>query len=414
MRLYPAPPVRGAIPLVLSLVMGSAVAARGAQTPPDSSVFQIQSGSRLVVKTGKAGLFGFAGHTHVIHARDVSGDLVYHPGKPASSLRLKVSVDSLEVLTPPDTAEIRQVTEAMRTEVLHPSRYPEMVFAADSLLAKTGKMDMKLAVTMEGKTRKVPVTADVTIGSDTIRATGTFTAKQSDFGIKPFSGGPAGTVKVADKVTFCFDLVAVRGRAEAGGGPRADGGRHHRPGMCRPRQAGRRHRARTHVACLLLAHPVIAGHIGPWNSSSSSAAALGERYRVERELGHGGMAVVFLAQDLKHHRPVAIKLLKPELSAAIGSDRFLREIEIAATLQHPHILPLFDSGNAGGLLYYVMPFVEGESLRQRLAREPQLPLDAALQHHPRGRQRAGSTPTSTASSTGTSSRRTSCCRTARP
>ena len=109
------------------------------------------------------------------------------------------------------------------------------------------------------------------------------------------------------------------------------------------------------------------------------AAALGDRYRVERELGHGGMAVVFLAEDLKHHRRVAIKLLKPELSAILGSERFLREIEIAATLQHPHILPLYDSGEAGGLLYYVMPFVEGESLRQRLAREQQLPLDAALQ-----------------------------------
>ena len=108
-------------------------------------------------------------------------------------------------------------------------------------------------------------------------------------------------------------------------------------------------------------------------------AALGDRYRVERELGHGGMAVVFLAEDLKHHRRVAIKLLKPELSAILGSERFLREIEIAATLQHPHILPLYDSGQAGGLLYYVMPFVEGESLRQRLAREQQLPLDAALQ-----------------------------------
>jgi len=109
------------------------------------------------------------------------------------------------------------------------------------------------------------------------------------------------------------------------------------------------------------------------------AAALGDRYRVERELGQGGMAVVFLAEDLKHRRRVAIKLLKPELSAALGSERFLREIEIAATLQHPHILPLFDSGDANGLLYYVMPFVEGESLRQRLAREQQLPLDAALQ-----------------------------------
>jgi len=107
--------------------------------------------------------------------------------------------------------------------------------------------------------------------------------------------------------------------------------------------------------------------------------ALGERYRVERELGHGGMAVVYLAEDLKHRRRVAIKLLKPELSAALGSERFLREIEIAATLQHPHILPLYDSGQAEGLLYYVMPFAEGESLRQRLGREQQLSLDAALQ-----------------------------------
>ena len=108
-------------------------------------------------------------------------------------------------------------------------------------------------------------------------------------------------------------------------------------------------------------------------------AAVGDRYRVERELGHGGMAVVFLAHDLKHQRRVAIKLLKPEISAALGSERFLREIAIAATLQHPHILPLYDSGEAGGLVYYVMPFVEGESLRQRLARESQLPLDTALQ-----------------------------------
>src|ERR1051326_1168171 len=109
------------------------------------------------------------------------------------------------------------------------------------------------------------------------------------------------------------------------------------------------------------------------------AAALGDRYRVDRELGQGGMAVVFLAEDLKHHRRVAIKLLKPELSAVIGSERFPREIEIAATLQHPHILPLYDSGQAAGLLYYVMPFVEGESLRQRISRETQLPFDTALQ-----------------------------------
>jgi serine/threonine-protein kinase len=106
--------------------------------------------------------------------------------------------------------------------------------------------------------------------------------------------------------------------------------------------------------------------------------ALGQRYRVEHELGQGGMAIVLLAGDLKHHRRVAIKLLKPELSAVLGSERFLREIEIAAPLQHPHILPLYDSGEADGLLYYVMPFVDGESLRQRLAREGPLPIGDAL------------------------------------
>src|SRR5437016_8835138 len=90
------------------------------------------------------------------------------------------------------------------------------------------------------------------------------------------------------------------------------------------------------------------------------------------------MATVFLAEDVKHHRPVAIKVLHAELAAALGVERFLREIEIAARLQHPHILPLYDSGSVAGLLYYVMPFVEGESLRDRLTREKQLPLEDAL------------------------------------
>jgi polyisoprenoid-binding protein YceI len=181
-----------------------------AQSPPDSVVYRLDPTSRLVVKTGKAGLFGFAGHTHVIRARAVTGQLVYRPGGPISYLRLKLPTDSLEVLTPPDTAEIRKVTEAMRTEVLHVDKYPQMTFAADSIDARSGRVELQLAVTMEGTTRKLPVNADVTIGSDTIKASGTFTAKQTDFGIKPYSGGPAGTVKVADKVTFCFDLVAVR------------------------------------------------------------------------------------------------------------------------------------------------------------------------------------------------------------
>jgi serine/threonine-protein kinase len=105
--------------------------------------------------------------------------------------------------------------------------------------------------------------------------------------------------------------------------------------------------------------------------------ALADRYRVERELGRGGMATVFLGEDLKHRRRVAIKVLDPDLSAALGGDRFRQEIEFAATLQHPHILTLLDSGSAGGLLYYVMPLVEGDSLRTRLQRERQLPVEDA-------------------------------------
>jgi serine/threonine-protein kinase len=108
-------------------------------------------------------------------------------------------------------------------------------------------------------------------------------------------------------------------------------------------------------------------------------AGLAERYTIERELGRGGMALVFLAHDVKHDRKVAIKVLRPELAAALGAERFLREITIAAQLHHSHILPLYDSGEAASFLYYVMPYVEGESLRDRLERETQLPLEDALQ-----------------------------------
>ena len=107
-------------------------------------------------------------------------------------------------------------------------------------------------------------------------------------------------------------------------------------------------------------------------------AALGDRYDVERLVGEGGMATVFLARDLRHGRKVAIKTLRAELAASIGADRFLREITLAANLQHPNILALYDSGDADGILYYVMPFVEGESLRARLNREQQLPIHDAV------------------------------------
>ncbi|MGQ0734820.1 MAG: protein kinase domain-containing protein [Acidobacteriota bacterium] len=107
-------------------------------------------------------------------------------------------------------------------------------------------------------------------------------------------------------------------------------------------------------------------------------AALEGRYRIERELGAGGMATVYLAEDLRHHRLVALKVLKPDVAAILGADRFLAEVRTTANLQHPHILPLHDSGDAGGVLYYTMPFVEGETLRQRLDRETRLSEDEAV------------------------------------
>ncbi|MDX1494258.1 MAG: protein kinase, partial [Longimicrobiales bacterium] len=107
-------------------------------------------------------------------------------------------------------------------------------------------------------------------------------------------------------------------------------------------------------------------------------AALRGRYLIEGELGEGGMATVYLARDERHNRKVALKVLKPELAAVVGADRFLAEIETTANLQHPHILPLFDSGEADGFLFYVMPYIEGETLRERIDRDKQLPVDEAL------------------------------------
>src|SRR3954465_12039566 len=112
--------------------------------------------------------------------------------------------------------------------------------------------------------------------------------------------------------------------------------------------------------------------------TSRLAVAIADRYTIERELGQGGMATVALGHAVRHDRKVAIKVLRPELAAIVGGDRFLKEIRTTANLQHPHILPLHDSGDANGLIYYVMPFIDGESLRQKLQREKQLPVDEAL------------------------------------
>ena len=116
----------------------------------------------------------------------------------------------------------------------------------------------------------------------------------------------------------------------------------------------------------------------PHDFQQHLTTALADRYRIERELGRGGMAVVYLAHDLRHERQVAVKVLRPDLAASVGAERFLREIKLAARLTHHNILALYDSGEADGLLYYVMPYVEGESLRQKLKRERQLAIDEAL------------------------------------
>ena len=127
-----------------------------------------------------------------------------------------------------------------------------------------------------------------------------------------------------------------------------------------------------------MSHP--GGDIAPLTPEADPQfqSALADRYRIERELGRGGMATVYLARDLRHDRPVALKVLHPELAASLGPERFQREIRLAARLQHPHILTVHDSGEAAGRLWFTMPYVEGESLRDRLARERQLPVEDAL------------------------------------
>ena len=174
-------------------------------------MYVISTASRFDVKTGKAGLFGFLGHDHVIHARAFSGRVVYYPGTPASShVLITFPVESLEVLTPPDTEEIRKVTAAMRTEVLQVDRFPEMTFVSRSVAPTDSGFHVELEVTMHGAARDVPVELRVEIGADTVRATGGFSIRQTDFGMRPFRGGPGGSVKVADRVTFDFEAVAVR------------------------------------------------------------------------------------------------------------------------------------------------------------------------------------------------------------
>ena len=177
----------------------------------DSVVYRLAPGSRLMVKTGKAGLLGFAGHTHLVQARAFHGNVIYFPKSPASSrLRITVVTDSLEVLTPPDTAEIRKVTAAMRSDVLHTAEHHEITLVSRQAAPTKDGLHLLTALTLVGQTRELPVEVVAQIGLDTLRASTHFTIRQSDFGIKPYSGGPGGTVKVADRLVFDIRAIAVR------------------------------------------------------------------------------------------------------------------------------------------------------------------------------------------------------------
>jgi len=177
----------------------------------DSIVYRLARSSRLQVRTGKAGLFGFAGHAHLIEARGFTGEVVYYPGRPSSShLDITVSTDRLEVLSPPDTAEIRKVTESMRTRVLRTDEYPEIRLVSRQVVPSADGFHITGAMTLVGQTRELPIDVVARIGLDTLEAASTFSIKQTDFGITPFSGGPGGTVKVADRVTFDIRAVAIR------------------------------------------------------------------------------------------------------------------------------------------------------------------------------------------------------------
>ena len=182
-----------------------------AQAAVDSVVYHVTPKSRLEVLTGKAGLLSFAGHEHLIRARSFTGDVVFFPDRPERSrVDIRVLAESLEVLTPPDTAEIRKVTAAMRTEVLRVAQHPEIRLRSSSVSPTRAGVHLLAALTLVGETRSVVIDLTVHRTADSLRAQGRFSVKQTDFGIKPYAGGPGGAVKVADRVDFTIDVIAAR------------------------------------------------------------------------------------------------------------------------------------------------------------------------------------------------------------
>ena len=197
-----------ALSLSVAILSSFPIPARAQHGEQDSVIYVLTAASWFEVKTGKAGLFGFAGHDHRIRARAFSGVVVYHPRAIADSrVEIVVPTDSLEVLTPPDTEEIRKVTQTMRSEVLHTDQYHEIKFVSKILTRTDDLLRVQGELTLAGQTRDITLDVTLEIGGDTLRANGTFSIKQTDFGIRPYRGGPAGTVRVADRVDF--DVAAV-------------------------------------------------------------------------------------------------------------------------------------------------------------------------------------------------------------
>ena len=201
--------MRHVCPLLLLALVPTTVAAQTAAR--DSVLYDLAPNSRLEVRTGKAGLLGFAGHEHAVRARSFSGRIVFYPDQiTASHVTVSVPTESLEVLTPPDTAEIRKVTTAMREDVLDVAHFPEITLTGRAVAGAGDTLRIDASLTLRGQTRDVSLIVRAGVGADTVRATTTFTVKQSDFGIRPYRGGPGGTVRVADRVTFVIEAVAVR------------------------------------------------------------------------------------------------------------------------------------------------------------------------------------------------------------
>jgi len=201
--------MRKVYPLFLLAILPTPTAAQTAAR--DSVSYDLVPPSRLEVRTGKAGLLGFAGHDHVIRARSFSGRIVFYPDQlTASHVTVSVPTDSLEVITPPDTAEIRKVTAAMREDVLDAAHFPEITLTGRAVERAGDTVRVDAILTMKGQSQNVPLIVGAGLGPDTVRATTTFTVNQTDFGIRPYRGGPGGTVRVADRVTFIIEAIAVR------------------------------------------------------------------------------------------------------------------------------------------------------------------------------------------------------------